>query len=212
MFRFSKAHQRNDEIEYFLGVTPQYFERIDALGNGYLVLVLGAPDNVLLVSTETFAEWVKGLEPSGSGTWPIALYQSVDKTRLELWVSGQGRQDVSGLLNDYAGLKRVLSQSSTPKNARRSSAPIRMKELFEAGLVKSGDEVHTKKHPDLCAVVVDANFVKFKGKRMGYNDWGMHVTGWSAINIYREVILVRTGQSLDDLREHVRQRQAGRSY
>ena len=205
MFRFSKPHQRNDEIEYFLGVTPQYFERIDALGNGYLVLVLGAPDNVLLVSTETFAKWVKDLEPSGSGTWPIAIYQDVDKTRLELWVSGQGREDVSSLLNDYASLQRVLSQSSTPKNTGRSQAPVRMKDLFEAGLVKPGDEVYTKKNPDLRATVIDANFVKYKGKQWGYNDWGMHVTGWSSINIYLHVILVRTEQSLDDLRKQLRE-------
>jgi hypothetical protein len=204
MFRFSKAHQRNGEIEYFLGVTPQYFERIDALGNGFMVLVLGAPDNVLLVPAETFAEWVKGLEPSGSGTWPISFYQSPDKKRIERWVVGQGREDVSALLNDYASLRRVLPGASVI-HTQCPKASIRMADLLEVGLLKPGDEVYMKKRPDLRASIVDARFVVYKGKQWRYNDWGIHVTGWSAINVYREVVLARTGQTLDDLRRELRQ-------
>jgi hypothetical protein len=202
MFRFSKAHQRNGEIEYFLGVTPQYFERIHSLGNGLIVFVLGGPDNVLLVPAETFAEWVEGLEPSGSGTWPFSFYQSPGETRIERWVFGQSREDVSALLNDYASLRQVLSQASAPQ-IRRRQGTIRMADLLEAGLLKPGDEVYTAKRPDLRATVVDARFVRYKGKRWRYNDWGTHVTGWSAINIYREVILARTGQTLDELRKQL---------
>jgi len=203
MFRFSKAHHRNDEIEYFLGVTPQYFERIDALGNGFMVFVLGAPDNVLLVPAETFTQWVEGLEPSGSGTWPMAFYQSRDQTRLERWVPGQGREDVSAFRNDYTSLRRVLSQA--PASARRPKAPIRVADLLEAGLLKPGDVVYTKKRPDLRATVVNAKLVEYKGKQWRYNDWGTHVTGWTAINIYQQVVLDRTGQILDDLRKQLRQ-------
>jgi len=204
MFRFSKAHQRNDEIDYFLGVTPQYFERIDALGNGFMVFVLGAPHNVLLVPAETFTEWVKGLEPSGSGTWPVVFHQSTDKTRHERWVAGQGREDVTTFRNDYASLRRVLSQAPATY-ARRPKVPIRVADLLEAGLLKPGDVVHTKKRPDLCATVVDAKVVTYHGKQWQYNEWGTHVTGWSAINIYQQVILARTGQTLDDLRKQLRQ-------
>jgi len=203
MFRFSKAHRRNDEIEYFLGVTPQYFERIDALGNGFMVFVLGAPDNVLLVPAETFAGWVEGLEPSGSGTWPVAFYQSTDATCLERWVAGQGREDVTAFRNDYTSLRQVLSQAPvTP--ARRSKAPIRVADLLEAGLLKPGDVVHTKKRPELPATIVDAKVVECEGKQWRYNDWGTHVTGWPAINIYQQFILARTGQTLDDLRKQLR--------
>jgi hypothetical protein len=108
MFRFSRAHQRNGEIEYFLGVTPQYFSRIRSLGNGFLLFVLGSADNVLVVSAEVFAEWVKDLEPSGSGTWPMGFYQSPDKTSIERWVPGEGREDVIPFLNDYASVHRAL--------------------------------------------------------------------------------------------------------
>jgi hypothetical protein len=203
MFRFSKAHHRNDEIEYFLGVTPQYFERIDALGNGFMVFVLGAPDNVLLVPAETFAQWVEGLEPSGSGTWPMAFYQSSDQTRLERWAPGQGREDVSAFRNDYTSLRRVLSQA--PASARRPKAPIRVADLLEAGLLKPGDVVCTKKRPDIRATIVNAKLVEYEGKKWRYNDWGTHVTGWAAINIYQQVVLDRTGQTLDDLRKQLRQ-------
>jgi hypothetical protein len=204
VFRFSKAHQRNGEIEYFLGVTPQYFERIDALGDGFMVFVLAGPDNVLLVPAETFAEWVEGLEPSGSGTWPLAFYQSPDKTRIERWVVGQGREDVTAFHNDYASLGQVLSQAPAT-SARRPKGLIRVGDLLEAGLLKPGDILHTRKRPDLRATVVDAKFVAYKSKRWPYNDWGTHVTGWSAINIYREFILARTGETLDDLRKQLRQ-------
>ena len=204
MFRFSKAHHHNDEIEYFLGVTPQYFERINVLGNGFMVFVLGASDNVLLVPAETFAEWVEGLEPSGSGTWPMAFYQSTDTTRLERWVAGQGREDVAAFRNDYASLRWVLSQAPGT-HARRPKAPIRVADLLEAGLLKPGDVVHTKKRPDLLATVVDAKVVAYHGKQWRYNEWGMYVTGWSAINIYQQVVLAHTGQTLDDLRKQLRQ-------
>lgn len=204
MFRFSKAHHRTNQIEYFLGVTPQYSERIDALGNGFMVFVLGAPDNVLLIPTETFGEWVESLDTSGSGTWPIAFYQSLDKTRLERWVPGQGREDVSPFLNDYASLRRVLAQAPAT-GARRPPAPIRVADLLEAGLLQPGDVVHTKKRPDLCATVVNAKAVEYQGRQWGYNEWGTHVTSWSAINIYPQFVLARTGQTLDELRKQLRQ-------
>jgi hypothetical protein len=207
MFRFSKAHHRNNEIEYFLGVTPQYFERIDALGNGFMLFVLGAPDNVLLVPAETFAEWVEGLEPSGSGTWPMAFYQNVvdpltGKKRLQRWIPGGGREDVSAFLNDYESLRQILSRAPSPA-ARRPKKSIRVRELLEAGLLKPGDEIYTRKRPNLCATVLDAKFVEYESKRWRYNDWGTHITGWSAINIYQQVILARTGQTLDELRKQV---------
>jgi hypothetical protein len=109
MFRFSKAHYRNNEIEFFLGVTPQYFERIRALGHGYMVLVLGAADNVLLVPAEVFAQWVHGLETSGSGTWPMAFYQSPEQKTIERWVPGKGREDATIFRNNYAGLREILA-------------------------------------------------------------------------------------------------------
>jgi hypothetical protein len=200
MFRFSKAHHRHDEIQYFLGITLQYFERIDELGHGFVVFVLGTPDNALIVSTETFAKWMEGVNPSGSGTWPMSFYQSEDGTRLERWSPGEGREDVSVYRNDYESLRQVLTEEGA-SGAQRSRSPLRVADLLEAGLIKPGDAVHTRKHPERRATVVDAKFLEYEGRRWGYNDWGVHVNDWAAINIYREFVLARTGQTLDELRK-----------
>lgn len=202
MFRFSKAHQRNGEVEFFLGVTPQYFERIKALGNGFMVFVLGSVDNVLLVPAEVFAGWVADLEPSGSGTWPIAFYQNPDDLRVERWVAGEARQDVTAYVNDYAGVRQALSLH--PKtSAQRRKGPIRVTDLLDAGLLQPGDVVYTQKRPDLRATVVNADVVEYEGRQWSYNDWGKHVTGWAAINIYREFVQDRTGHTLDELRKQL---------
>ncbi|MHA2248680.1 MAG: hypothetical protein ACXADY_27290, partial [Candidatus Hodarchaeales archaeon] len=192
MFRFSKAHHRGSEVEFFLGVTPQYFERIRKMGNGFIVFVLGSPDNVLLVPAEAFAGWVEGMEPSGSGTWPLAFYQPTEKACIERWVPGKGREDVSAFLNSYDSVRRALLETGSAGKLRRRRSPARMADLFQAGLLRSGDTVHTKKRPDRPAVVIDSNTVEYKGQRLTYNDWGTHVNGWASINVYREVILTRT--------------------
>jgi hypothetical protein len=203
MFRFSKAHHRNDEIEYFLGVTPQYFQRVDALGHGFMAFVLGTSENVLLVPTETFARWMEDVEPSGSGTWPMVFYQSEDETQLERWVPGQGRGDVMRYHNDYDSIRHALKKEPA-EVMQRGEKRLRVQDLLEAGLLKPGDTVHTRKCPDLHATIVNARFVDYKGERWTYNDWGVHVNEWAAINIYREFVLERTGQTLDELRNQLR--------
>jgi hypothetical protein len=203
MFRFSKAHERNDEIEYFLGVTPQYFERIDDLGNGFMVFVLGTSDNVLLVPTRDFSEWVQGMEPSGSGTWPMSFYQSEDGTRLERWLPGEGREDVSKYRNDYDSIRHALTRDSV-ESTERCEKPLRVSDLLEAGLLRPGDTVHTRKHPDIHATVIDSWFVEYQGEQWRYNDWGAEVNEWAAINIYCEFVLARTGETLNELRKKLR--------
>jgi len=137
MFRFSRAHERKGEVEYFLGVTPQYFKRIDALGNGFMVFVLGGPDNVLLVPTKVFAQWVEGLELSGSGTWPLTFYQCPTENRVQRLAPGQGRVDVTAYLNDYASLRRVLSEEP-PTSTSQARTSTRVADLLEVGLLKPG--------------------------------------------------------------------------
>ncbi|MBN1814417.1 MAG: hypothetical protein JXA14_21435 [Anaerolineae bacterium] len=209
MFRFSKAHHRNNEIEFFLGVTPQYFERIRALGHAFLVLVLGAADNVLLVPAQVFAEWVQDLETSGSGTWPMAFYQTLDRKRIERWVLGEGRDDVTAFRNAYKGVEQILSpaEQHAPERGthrtRRAGAPIRVKDLLQAGLLRPGDIIHSKRHPEASATVVDDKFVQSGGRRWGYTEWGIHITGWQGVNIYREFVLDRTGKTLDELRDQL---------
>jgi len=207
MFRFSRAHHRSGEIEYFMGVTPQYFERIREMGNGFMVLVLGSSDNVLIVPAETFAGWVEGLEPSGSGTWPLAFYQSQDKMHVKRWVPGQGREDVSAFFNDYGRIHQLLPQAPSTNERRRRPPTIRVADLLRAGLVRPGDQVYTKKRPAASATVIDGKIVQYEGQRLSYNDWGTRVTGWVSINVYPQLVLARTGQTLDELRDELRKRE-----
>jgi len=204
MFRFSKEHHRGEESEYFLGVTPQYFERIQRMGGGFMVFILGSPENVLIVPAETFAGWVEGIEPSGSGTWPFGFYQPKGRDRTERWVPGAGREDVSAYLNDYDRIRKVLSPAPSTERRKRTSSTIRVPDLIKAGLLRPGDQVYTQKRPDAVATVIDGKRVKYNGERMTYNEWGMQVTGWASINIYPWVVLARTGQTLDELRKELR--------
>jgi hypothetical protein len=205
MFRFSREHNRSGEYEYFMGVTPQYFERIRQMGNGFMVFVLGAPDNVLIVPAETFAEWIRDTEPSGSGTWPLGFYQTGTRDRTERWVPGAGREDVSPFLNNYDDIRQALSPTGFPKKGRRRSSSVRMPALFTAGLVRPGDKIYVQNHPDAAASVIDPKWVEYREKRLTYNDWGMQVTGWSSINIYRSTVLARTEQTLEELRRKLQE-------
>ncbi|MCJ7737319.1 MAG: winged helix-turn-helix domain-containing protein, partial [Anaerolineae bacterium] len=204
MFRYSKAHYRNGEIEYFLGVTPQYFNRIDALGKGFVIFVLGTAEHVLIVPTGVFSAWVDGVDPSGSGTWPIAFYMPEnDNSQVARWVPGAGREDVSVFLDDYASLQQALARSDSI-SLRRKRGGIRVGDLLASGLLKVGDVVCVKKEPSACATVVD-------GKRQSYTEWGKQVTGWSAINIYPQMVLKRTGETLDQLRGKLRAAQKSKT-
>jgi hypothetical protein len=66
--------------------------------------------------------------------------------------------------------------------------------------------VYVKNHPDKVAEAIDSKYVDFEGRRMTYVRWGTKVTGWSAINVYPWVVLVRTGKTLDELRQQLRTR------
>ena len=79
-----------------------------------------------------------------------------------------------------------------------------MSDLLESGLLRPGDEVYVRNHPNLRATVIDAQSLEYEGERWKYTDWGKRITGWSAINIYPQFVLARAGQTLDDLRDELR--------
>lgn len=60
----------------------------------------------------------------------------------------------------------------------------KMDKLISWGLLKAGDTVWIKNHPDKKAKVVNATFVEFEGKTLRFNQWAQGVTGWSSICIY----------------------------
>ncbi|MDF1512549.1 MAG: hypothetical protein P1S60_01945 [Anaerolineae bacterium] len=204
MLRYSKAHYKYGEIDYFMGVTPQYFHRMHDLGNAYILFVLDSANNVLVVPTGDFQNWVSDEDVSGSGTWPIAIYQSENHKKTERWVPGASREDVSMYLNNYSLLTRKMvpdtNTSTTPKKKRI----LRIKDLLEADLLYKGDKIFVKKNPELYAYIVDDRHIEYEGELWKYNDWGMHVTGWNAINIYRQFVLERSGETFDILRQKLK--------
>jgi len=82
----------------------------------------------------------------------------------------------------------------------RNYHKARLRDLLAAGLVKVGDRVFVRQYPDRFATIVDGNTVEFEGQQLSINTWGQQVTGWTSINIYEQVYLERTGQTLDSLR------------
>ena len=79
----------------------------------------------------------------------------------------------------------------------------RLKDLLAEGKVFVGERVYIRKHPEKTATIVDGDTVEFAGKMLSINTWGQLVTGWTSINIYNRVVLERTGQTLEKLREQV---------
>jgi hypothetical protein len=99
------------------------------------------------------------------------------------------------------GSRRPATAKSASTAQRRGNLP-RMRALIDWGIVKPGDKLYIKNHPDATAVVVDAETVTFAGEQLRFNDWGTKVTGWSAINIYEWAMLASADRTLDELRRH----------
>lgn len=97
------------------------------------------------------------------------------------------------------GRRRSTLVGSTTSERRRGTLP-RMRALIDWGIVKPGDKLYIKNHPEAIAVIVDAETVTFGGEQLRFNDWGTKVTGWSAINIYEWAVLASADRSLDELR------------
>jgi hypothetical protein len=77
----------------------------------------------------------------------------------------------------------------------------RIKDMLIDGRVKVGDKIYVRKYPDRHAVIVNSDTVQYNGQQMPINTWGQNMTGWSSINIYEQVFLVRTGEPLKNLRD-----------
>lgn len=97
------------------------------------------------------------------------------------------------------GARRVAPASVVEGSARSSRRVLpRMRKLMEWGIVAPGDVLCLKNYPDSDAILVDANTVEYKGRKMSPNEWGQVVTGWSTIAIYDWAM--KEGRTLYDLR------------
>ena len=90
-----------------------------------------------------------------------------------------------------------LSENSDETKKGRTIFPT-LSALFEQNFIKTGDEVIIKDRAELAATVINHKLVEYHGQQLPWNEWAKRVTGWSAVNIYANVML--GDKSLDDLR------------
>ncbi len=101
-----------------------------------------------------------------------------------------------------------IHETSTPSlavitGANKKLNKPRIPELIQSRLIKPGDRLFITNHPDSEAVIVDENFVKYKHKKIRYNDWGCRITGWSTICIYEWAVHKPTNKKLAELRDEI---------
>lgn len=109
---------------------------------------------------------------------------------------------VEKLSDYYVDIKDVDVKSpvSTNRKTPRRDLP-RMDKILEWGIIKKGDRLCIKNYDDSEATVIDAVNVEYKGEKFRYNEWGLKITGWSAICIYEWVKIVGQEKTLDQLRK-----------
>lgn len=122
---------------------------------------------------------------SGRQNTSIALAEYLDFSTYASIV--QRGSDISNLIVDeILTLPQVdMSKIQTKSLKKAEEALPKMNELIEAGLVNIGDELYITVNPsESKAILLDARYVEFNGKKMTLNDWGCKVTGWKSIRIY----------------------------
>lgn len=168
-------------------------ERGDALVKGVLDLITEDPSFVRLVHKRV------GKEKMTEG----AVKEALRKASLR-FVFPERRPTVldnptpatahSSLIED-AG----LSLDRAPRTLVTPHTVIKTADMFKAGVLRPGMRLRVTKAPHRPAEVLDGAHVLFEGETMTYRRWGMAVTGWRAIQIYKWVIN-DDGVLLDDLR------------
>ena len=115
-----------------------------------------------------------------------------------------------GELRDRIGKKRDdVSAKRPPQKSRLKMAPpgkvtdIKLRHLFEAGLIESGDEVWFQETPDSPAVLTADGRCRFKRKKMSVNQYAVKVSNRKSMSIYGHVIHGPSKTSLDELRRRL---------
>ena len=93
-------------------------------------------------------------------------------------------------LNSY--LSRIDEEAEEIRTKRTQTKLPKIDWMIEQGLVKPGDEICVISHPEETAKVIDGKHVEYKGETMSMNVFGCRVTGWTAIQSYAVMKLVRS--------------------
>ena len=137
--------------------------------------------------------------PTGTGEALLEARTVLPPPALEEWFVEIGR--------------RAATPRARPGQASRGKG-LTMKDLFDAGILKSGDELYVNADPTRSAKLLDPDTVEFEGKKLSPTQWGMEVTGWSAFGVYQSAFVkgrnVKLGRLRDDLAEKRKSEAAAR--
>lgn len=74
-----------------------------------------------------------------------------------------------------------------------------MSAMVELGILPIGTELSIEGRAESRAQVADESHVTYRGELMKFNQWGITVTQWKSINIYKSAQLP-SGEALETLR------------
>lgn len=98
-------------------------------------------------------------------------------------------------------IRRTGRKQKNPVKEKNYDLP-KIKEMISLGIVKPGVKLYI---PDVGidsqATLLNDGTVEYKNKKMSLNKWGLEVTEWSSINIYRHTRVKYESETLQDKRE-----------
>jgi len=96
-FRFSKAHKKAKNIQFFFGVESDDLHKFKNK-NLFILFICESEDEIIVIPIEDFLEMVGGSEPV-SNQWKISIFKGNGKYALQ--IAGKGKYDVTMNLNQF---------------------------------------------------------------------------------------------------------------
>lgn len=96
---------------------------------------------------------------------------------------------------------KEMKDENDAATKRKVTILPKMNWLIDQGVVNIGDEVYLINHPEEIAVIADSENVEYKGKKMSFNQFGLKLTGWKAIQTYAFMKKVGCNKTLSELRK-----------
>ena len=96
---------------------------------------------------------------------------------------------------------KEMKDENDAATKRKVTILPKMNWLIDQGVVNIGDEVYLINHPEEIAVIADSENVEYKGAKMSFNQFGLKLTGWKAIQTYAFMKKVGCNKTLSELRK-----------
>lgn len=89
--------------------------------------------------------------------------------------------------------------------SKKKNTFLKLRQIMESGYLKAGDKIGcTVVNTNVsCTLLEDANVRNEKGIDMSLQQWLKEVTGWMAVETYKYSALLRTGETLDEIRNKI---------